>query len=236
MFAKISERIIFRRDGYKLRFYPSSLSAALWIDHSERLDEESYIKSLIKKGDTVVDVGANIGTISLAMAEIVGSNGKIFSIEPNPEIFNYLTQNIELNGLENIIEARCIALGQNNEEMFLSQFSDDTQNRISNEGDLRIPVKRLDEVFPNINIDFLKIDVEGYEYNVLKGGESLCKRCKAVYLECIPEMLEVNSSNEEQLVNLLEEYGFLVYCVTDAGLIKNKLGSSRKKMLLGLRD
>ena len=41
-----------------------------------------------------------------------------------------------------------------------------------------------------------------------------------MYLECIPEMLDANSSNEEQLVNLLEEYGFLVYCLTDSGLKK----------------
>ena len=60
------------------------------------------LKKIIKKGDTVLDIGASIGPLSLVMSELVGEKGRVISIEPTPICFYYLCENIKLNGKKNI--------------------------------------------------------------------------------------------------------------------------------------
>src|SRR5687768_378891 len=86
-----------QRHKYTLTFFPTALSAALWINPRERHDEEMFLRDLVGPGDTVIDVGANIGSITLALADAVGPSGRILSIEPHPRLFRSLTANIARN-------------------------------------------------------------------------------------------------------------------------------------------
>src|SRR5262245_58921880 len=97
---KLSQLMI-KRDGYRLRFFPTSLSASLWTYPAERHDDEVIIKSLLRPGDIFIDVGANVGTHSLAAATVVG-NGHVYAVEAHPVTFHYLKKNIELNPFSNI--------------------------------------------------------------------------------------------------------------------------------------
>ena len=72
----------------------------------------SVFEKFLSKGDAVLDVGANIGFISLFVARIVGESGSVYSVEPHPEIYKILTQNISLNHMRNILPLNC-ALGNN---------------------------------------------------------------------------------------------------------------------------
>ena len=82
MKTKLSRNIIFSRNGYKLRFFPSALTAALWLNPHERLMEEIFLAEFVKSGDFIVDVGANIGTISLALAKKLKDRGKFMLSNP----------------------------------------------------------------------------------------------------------------------------------------------------------
>ena len=89
-------------DGHKM--YLDSLdSLRLSINGIYEEFETGIVKKLIKKGDVVVDVGANIGYYSLIFARAVGDNGKVFAFEPEPTNFDLLKKNLEINGYKNVV-------------------------------------------------------------------------------------------------------------------------------------
>src|SRR5438105_131611 len=75
-----------RRNGYVIRFRPSSFSAELWMRPNDHSEEEQLFRSYLRKGDCVVDVGANIGAVTLTAASRVGAQGSIYAFEPHPRI------------------------------------------------------------------------------------------------------------------------------------------------------
>lgn len=143
-------------------------------------DYEPYLKKqfaiLINDGDCVLDVGANIGFHTMYFAELAGNTGKIFAFEPIPVNFLALKQNLSLNGFGQIT-AEEIALGNETNTIkihidpglknpgaytLLSHGKANTYITCV-KGDEYLDNKKIDHV------DFIKIDVEGYEYEVLKG-------------------------------------------------------------------
>ena len=99
---KLSHLFNFKYKHHILKFYPTFLSRVLWINpqHSHSGDEaENFIWNYLRKDDVFIDIGANIGTATLEASKKIGDDGKIFSFEPNPRIFEFLRQNILLNSL-----------------------------------------------------------------------------------------------------------------------------------------
>lgn len=229
--------ITFTRNGYKLRFYPSSLTAALWINPKERITEELFLSGLVKTDDLIIDIGANIGTISLAIASKVQGKCEIHAVEPHPTIYKYLKNNIKLNRKSECIKTHCMALGETSGNVFFTNCSDDTNNALNKNGDIIVKIQKLDTLIKTKRqIALLKIDVEGYEYQVLKGAQRILMQSKTVYLECIPEILSKNNSSEISICELLEQAGFSIYYVDGKNIKPNVIGSHNKKMLLAKRD
>ena len=120
------------------------------------------------KGQVVLDVGANYGDSSIWWAKKFGA--KVVAFEPLNDVFIELEKNIELNSADVI--AYNLAIG-NGEEI-----SGNSQGRMfSAGGDLKIKTKRLDD-YSFDRVDLLKIDVEGFEYEVLKGAENTINKFK----------------------------------------------------------
>jgi FkbM family methyltransferase len=140
---------------------------------------------LLYPSSTLIDAGSNIGYMSILGAKIVGQNGHIIAFEPNPEILPLLKKNIEINKNDKksgLIELHSSALGEKPGKAAL-YVSDDY---VSNEGIARInarnttdrtlgevEVTNLDIEMAERKIDVLKIDVEGFELELLKGAKSL---------------------------------------------------------------
>jgi hypothetical protein len=82
---------------YRLRFFPTSISAEKWVYPDFRKEDEDFLTSYLRNGDVVIDIGANVGTLTLTAAHLVGASGKVFSIEAHPVIFIYLKDNVALN-------------------------------------------------------------------------------------------------------------------------------------------
>lgn len=182
---------------------------------------KAIFKSAIKAGDTVVDVGANIGFHTLYFAELVGDKGKVIAFEPVPYNFNSLEFNISINNFSTI-EARNIALSDKNEQI---NIGIDTQsknpgafNLFNHDGDTLINCFRGDDVLDG-KIDFIKVDVEGYESFVISGLFKIINKNK-------PKIIFEYDSNyhlktglaKDYIFNLLSSIGYSFSEITKNGL------------------
>lgn len=142
------------------------------------------IDRLLADGGTFVDVGANRGLHTLYAARILGSRGHVYSFEPNPETFDILKAHLVMNQLHNCTPAN-IGIAHAAAELKLNMFNDDHSGTCSfvASGDIArtvsVPVLPLDEVLANESLRgpvLVKIDVEGFEHQVLKGMEKILAR------------------------------------------------------------
>ena len=142
-------------------------------------DFEPYVKHVFKprKGDIVFDIGAHLGLYTLAAANSVGREGMVVAFEPDDENFHLLQRNVRLNGFENVKLVKA-ALGKEECEKLFCCNIDPMNSSLVWTFDVRstrkIQVMTLDEVVENSklhHIDWIKIDVEGGEMDVLEGGK-----------------------------------------------------------------
>ncbi|HUP73227.1 MAG TPA: FkbM family methyltransferase [Acidimicrobiales bacterium] len=160
--------------------------------------ELRFVRSWCRNGDYVVDVGANVGILTIAAAKRVGPRGAVLAIEPVPANVDRLTTNVALNHAVSI-EVKAVAAGATGG--FISIGLSEWQNHVGNSGAfsldghtraVQVPVKTIDELVSTdgnaSRVRLLKIDVEGMERAVLEGAtRSLC-RTDAVLLEWNPTM------------------------------------------------
>jgi FkbM family methyltransferase len=206
-----------RRDGYVVRFRPTSLSAELWMRPDDRGDEEGLFARYLREGDCVVDVGANIGSVTLTAASRVGSHGSVYAFEPHPRIFGYLKENIEMNGFRNV-HLFNLALGNVEGNVLFSNIRSDDQNAIIPDGQgIDVQVRPLDAIgIIEPCIHLLKIDTEGYEKFVLLGASELLKKTMTVYFESWEHAKY--GYHPREVLQLLENAGFCVFKLHDGGL------------------
>jgi len=146
---------------------------------------------LPRADDTVVDVGANIGVYSSWAAARVGESGRVIALEPNPKAQEFLVENL---AVASNVEIHAIACGENNDELTL-YFPPDKlsvgsfEKRPDRTASVVVPVRTLDSVVTAPHIDLMKIDVEGHEIQVLRGGRDTLRRTHRVALEVGGEQL-----------------------------------------------
>lgn len=227
-----------RRDGYVIRFSPSSFSATLWLRPDEHRAEERLLAHYLHEGDCVVDVGANIGTVTLTAASRVGPQGSVYAFEPHPRIFGYLIDNIKLNGFDNV-RAFNLALGSGEGSVLFSDIHNDDQNAIIKGGKgITTPMQTLDAIrIVEPVIHLLKIDTEGYEKFVLLGASKLLEKTLVVYFECWDQLFAKYGYQTEEVLGLLQNAGFSIFKPIDGELkpVPQQYVSSRVENLLALR-
>jgi FkbM family methyltransferase len=203
-------------DDLRVRFHPSALSATLWLDPDfNRLDRD-LLKSYLHAGGVFVDVGANVGVLTLAAAQRVGPSGRVYAIEPHPAVYQYLIDNIALNGFSNVVAMDC-ALGATEGLANLSDRRSDDQNSIVDASALSVPMRRLDDIVPpDERVDLLKIDVEGFELFVLRGASDTLKRTASVYVEVWDERSRRFGYRARDVIAILRDAGFLLVRPTEA--------------------
>jgi FkbM family methyltransferase len=222
-----------QREGYVLNFFPTSMSAAMWANSDFRVDEERFLRAVLRPGDVVIDVGANIGSTALASAVAVGANGHVLAVEPHPRIFGYLKANITRNAVRQVEAVQCALSHETGEAAFTDRRSDD-QNAISPGGRITVPQRRLDDIAPRRKITLLKVDVEGHEYFVFKGGEDTLKRTDIIYFEFVPRLVQAGAAATPW--QPLLDAGFRIYEQSDTALEPAQLPPERETMLIALKD
>lgn len=197
--------------GYRLRFYPTAVSATMWCNPRFYDEDEKLLESQLGVGDTFVDVGANIGTLTLAASRLVGSSGRVFAIEAHPRTVRYLQGNVDLNGASNVTILHAAAGDCAGTVKFSNRRSDD-QNSIASAG-IEVPLATLDSLLlgllpSNSRIRLLKIDVEGFELFALRGAERILERTDAVYFESWENHFQRFGYSTKDLLQLLRDHGF----------------------------
>jgi len=143
----------------------------------------NLFQKILKRGNTVIDVGANLGWFTLLSAGIVGPEGHVISVEPEPLNFSRLSRSVELNRFENVTTIqKALSDREGNATLHLSEGStgdhsikwDSLGGRLGRSIEVRTAT--LDSISRAYNIrhvDLLKIDVEGLEPEVLLGAKEL---------------------------------------------------------------
>ena len=179
------------KQGYKF-FCRINRDDFLFMTNHENEIMEYFIPN---EGDTVVDVGAHIGLYTLIAAKKVGPSGKVIAIEPDPENFKILKKNILLNLLMNVEALQCAVYSTKEKvKLFLPEieggrtiFNTVMQDRArtSTENFIEVEANTLDDILESINItevNWIKIDVEGAELEVLKGAVNTLSSNKNISL------------------------------------------------------
>jgi len=179
--------------------------------------ETRLVRRYLKPGMTFVDVGANVGYYTALAAHLAAAQGRVIAFEPSPYAFERLTRMIAGNGLKQA-EAVNAALGDEPGTLDLYSSGDPANHSpslVSAEDRpvlARVPVRTLDEEAKRLQlerIDFIKIDVEGYEPSVLRGAKRLLaeRRIRAILCEFNPWWLEKAGSDPESLERIIYDAG-----------------------------
>ena len=177
---------------------------------------ESWIWNYLKpkKGDVFVDVGAHIGKYTCLVAKIAS---KVIALEPHPVNYHYLVKNIRANHLDNVIALNVAAWKENSE---LKLYSGSTSGRHSvkyaRDGEhITVKARRIDDILEELNIDrvdWVKIDVEGAEYEVLQGMERTLRRCRCKLI------LECRRENLGKVISFLRNLGYRTKIIKGSGI------------------
>lgn len=188
---------------------------------------ESFILDIIhehlKPGMTFVDIGANIGQHSMYAASIIGKKGAVYSFEPIHHIYEQLLSSSKINNFDSIIHANNFAIGEKDETQTLFTSNENiggsslvNKENIGNK--IEVKIKNGDSILIQIpKIDMIKIDVEGYEYEVLSSiKQSLIKSKPKMLIEFSGYFYEKqNSGNGIKIISLLKEIGYKIYDIED---------------------
>src|SRR3990167_9434195 len=145
---------------------------------------------LLKPGDTVVEIGANYGYYALLMGHVLKGNGKIYAFEANPVVYDKLAQSVQLNGMQDTIQLRNIAIADKASDAYIVYDTSDigTGYLITDPAKLetvqtpwvykKIDTIALSQALPADldKIDILRMDIEGSEYLVLMGAQDIIER------------------------------------------------------------
>jgi FkbM family methyltransferase len=183
---------------------------------------EPYINSLIadrvKLGMTCVDVGANIGYTSLLMAKRLRGTGHLYCFEPDPYTFKQLGDNIRLNNIRNaVLSINALSDHDGFETLYTNKNGRCLSSLYDKVGDEWITVKlsTLDQL--NVNIDVLKIDAQGADGLIIKGGLNVLRRHPPdLFMEFWPNGLNLAGTSPGEVLEILHGLGYTINLVDDA--------------------
>jgi len=180
-------------------------------------NELAMIKSIISPDDTVLDIGAHIGTFSIPIAHII-DEGSVYSFEANSDNYTLLNRNIELNELSEKIITFNKVVSIESDQRFSRVVPNDSNSGMSyfvKDGESEFSSINIDEWFKNSGlreINFLKIDVEGAELDVLRSSEEIIKRFKPIlYIEVCNDQLGRFSNSVKELEDFLINMGYCFF-------------------------
>ena len=202
------------KDGRKLYCSFSDLTQRTMALGLFEPAESRLIKDLLGPGDTFVDVGAHIGWFTTIASRCVGSDGFVVACEPYPPNAAALKENLLLNEARNVQLVE-MAIGSRRGILSLAFDTDSGATTALDWGPgqrVETLMTTLDEVTADVaTVALLKMDVEGWEAHVLRGGSKTLTRTRHVLIEINRPLLKKAGSSPEELYSLLRSSGFKTF-------------------------
>jgi FkbM family methyltransferase len=206
--------------GGRIVWLPKENWASLYHRHEQYLADA--IGENLRRDETFLDVGANVGWFSLFTAGIVGPDGRVVSFEPSPDVFQCLSCNV--GGLKQV-EAFpfgignkdstevFVAQGTSSSASFIEEVTNINRHHLRDEPITKVPVRirKLDTLVMQLQLlpNLVKIDVEGFEFEVLKGAERLLNEPRpTLIIEIHPPQLALSGGTESELFRFLQSQAY----------------------------
>jgi len=214
--------------GFGMKLDPSSWQdLRVWRAHKQNRGYEpgttALLTSLLRPGMTFVDVGANNGYFSLLAASIVTPSGHVFAFEPAPETYQRLLRNVAINGFANV-KAQALAVGARQGRAFLHSMNhnDGAASLLALGREfhpIEVAIDSLDSQLRGRSVDVVKVDVEGFEEQVLEGMGELVAQNPQLRLICEYNypLLREKGYRGDELLDQLSRLGFSAWEIPEVG-------------------
>ncbi len=244
-----SERVI-EVQGSKMYVNPDKLPASyqktfqsymvsgVW----EELTTDIF-KKVVKAGDIIVDMGANIGYFTLLAARLTGKDGKVYAFEPEPHNFALLSRNIELNGYDNVVAMQKAVSDKNGKIKLFVNKNDTGAHSLyqpENAGEsIEIEAVTMDDFFKDKNrhVDVIKMDIEGAELDAFAGLQQIIRENTGLkmFVEFHLPALDRNGiSPAEFFSRIQEDYRFTILAIADYAKNKQYVKVNNAEELINL--
>jgi FkbM family methyltransferase len=172
-----------------------------------------FLPKIVKNGNTVIDIGGNLGYFAVPLSRIVGAQGRVLSVEPIPLFAGILQKNLRHSPFQNVT-IYTIALGKSDKKTV--QMATPIQNGVlrhgmtkitsdttSTEATYEVPIITSSELFKDLErLDFVKCDVEGFEANVMEDFKPLLLRFQPII------EIEISHKNKAFLWNFFQTLNY----------------------------
>ncbi len=199
----------------------------------------AMVKRLVKSGDLVVDIGANIGVYTSRLSKLVGTAGTVISIEPIPPTYDVLQNTVSRLGFGNCVlvnAALAAATGSAVMEVPIGSSGSENLYRAhivntpsgENLAHYKVRVETLDNLLrgEERRVSFIKVDVEGAELGLLQGSHETIKRSKPIWLIEVNDDPDIESNSGNKVFRLLEGAGYKAFWYDGKELRSRQRGES----------
>lgn len=221
--AGYSDRTVVQRDGLSYDLDLSEgIDFAIYLGMFER-QTRNALKSLVKPGAVVLDIGANIGVHTMLLADLVGPSGRVVSFEPSDYGVRKLRRNLDLNPelAGRVTLFHCFLAATDGaivpDKIFSSWPLADSEGLHQKHLGLAMPTngapgRTIDGILAELGgppVQLVKMDVDGFESEVLRGAATLLSRSRPIFvMELSPYVLDERGSSLEELLGFLVPNGY----------------------------
>ncbi len=205
----------------------------LMLSSKYEIGMTKVLKNFIKKDWIICDIGAYIGYHTTLFSKLTGENGKIISVEPEPNNYKLLKKNIRLNNLNNVTTYSIAISDKKGKGIIYSPNENAPDSRIfkvpgENRHETKVKTDTLDNLLrKEKKINLIKIDIQGWEERALKGAGKTFKKNKDIYLitEFQPSLLSKAGTDSKKYLKMISKFGFKIYLIDEK---KQKLKRIKK--------
>lgn len=230
---------------YPQRYFPicycldgdegDSVKQVLKTGHPYEGNISLMLQAIAKPKSIAIDIGAHVGVHTIFMSRKVGNEGAVLSFEPNPKLYMEHLHTLKINQCRNVIPI-CKGLGEEEKKEILHRITIEQEDDLEEEGE-EIEIVPLDSFSLN-HISLIKMDVENYEYFVLKGAKNtLLKNKPPILFECwigyeYGKKDPVHQrENFDRVMALLDSYGYDIYIIYNCDFLAIPRGTQDETLL-----